>query len=77
MVWRDRGEPVVEVHDLWECLEHGIRGGLRTSHPAPSFCSREEMYHVFFRGRDSRLCDSFWRQPHPSLGPYPARPEDA
>ncbi|KAH9029497.1 hypothetical protein EDB85DRAFT_1966271 [Lactarius pseudohatsudake] len=29
MVWRDRGEPAVEVHDLWECLEHGIGGGLR------------------------------------------------
>ena len=33
MVWRDRGEPAVEVHDLWECLEHGIRGGLRASWP--------------------------------------------
>ena len=31
MVWRDRGEPAVEVHDLWECLEHGFRGGLRAS----------------------------------------------
>ncbi|KAH9031452.1 hypothetical protein EDB83DRAFT_2419882 [Lactarius deliciosus] len=29
MVWRDRGEPAVEVHDLWECLEHGVGGGLR------------------------------------------------
>jgi hypothetical protein len=33
MVWRDRGEPAVEVHDLWECLEHGLRGGLRASRP--------------------------------------------
>jgi len=32
MVWRDRGERAVEVHDLWECLEHGVRGGLRTSY---------------------------------------------
>jgi hypothetical protein len=31
MVWRDRGEPAVEVHGLWECLEHGLRGGLRAS----------------------------------------------
>lgn len=31
MIWRDRGEPAVEVHDLWECLEHGLHGGLRTS----------------------------------------------
>ncbi|KAI0265887.1 hypothetical protein BC834DRAFT_876787 [Gloeopeniophorella convolvens] len=29
MVWRDRGEPAVEINDLWECLEHGTRGGLR------------------------------------------------
>jgi hypothetical protein len=36
MVWRDRGEPAVEIHDLWECLEHGVRGGLRTS---PAFAS--------------------------------------
>jgi hypothetical protein len=35
MVWRDRGEPAVEVHDIWECLEHGLRGGLRASRP---FC---------------------------------------
>ena len=33
MVWRDRGEPAVEVHDLWECLEHGLRGGIRASWP--------------------------------------------
>jgi len=30
MVWRERGQPAVEVHDLWECLEHGFRGGVRT-----------------------------------------------
>ncbi|KZV64565.1 hypothetical protein PENSPDRAFT_162497 [Peniophora sp. CONT] len=29
MVWRDRGEPAVEVGDLGECIEHGLRGGLR------------------------------------------------
>jgi len=33
MIWRDRGEPAVEVRDLWECLEHGLRGGLRVSWP--------------------------------------------
>jgi hypothetical protein len=31
MIWRDSGEPAVEVHDLWDCLKHGTRGGLRTS----------------------------------------------
>jgi hypothetical protein len=29
MVWRDRGQPAVELQDLWECIEHGARGGLR------------------------------------------------
>jgi hypothetical protein len=30
MVWRDKGQPVSEVQDLWECLEHAGRGGLST-----------------------------------------------
>lgn len=30
MVWRDRGEPAVDIHDVHECLIHGARGGLRT-----------------------------------------------
>lgn len=29
IIWRDRGEPVVELEDLWECLEHAGRGGMR------------------------------------------------
>ena len=29
IVWRDRGELPVEIHDLWECLKHATRGGLR------------------------------------------------
>jgi hypothetical protein len=36
MVWRNRGEPAVEVHDLWECLEHGLRGGFRALLPFAS-----------------------------------------
>ncbi|KAH8081313.1 hypothetical protein BXZ70DRAFT_901280 [Cristinia sonorae] len=28
-VWRDRGEKPVEVCDVWECVEHASRGGLR------------------------------------------------
>jgi len=58
MVWRDRGEPAVEVHDIWECLEHGIRGGLRTSQILSGL---ERRYSSFFRSRDSCLCDSLWR----------------
>ena len=30
MVWRDRGEPAVELVDIWECAGHAGRGGLRT-----------------------------------------------
>ncbi|KAI0684187.1 hypothetical protein BC835DRAFT_1310648 [Cytidiella melzeri] len=29
IVWRDRGEKPVELDSLWECFEHGGRGGLR------------------------------------------------
>ena len=28
IVWRDRGELPVEIHDLWECFKHATRGGL-------------------------------------------------
>ena len=28
ILWTDCGELAVEVHDPWECLEHGIHGGL-------------------------------------------------
>lgn len=31
IVWRDRGERPVEITDLWECLEHACKGGLRKS----------------------------------------------
>ena len=31
IVWRDRGEPAVDIRDIRECLLHGARGGLRTS----------------------------------------------
>lgn len=28
IVWRNRGEKPVELHDLWECAEHAGRGGI-------------------------------------------------
>ncbi|KIK43512.1 hypothetical protein CY34DRAFT_803768 [Suillus luteus UH-Slu-Lm8-n1] len=31
IVWRERGEPAVELKDLWECMEHAGRGGLRAA----------------------------------------------
>ena len=30
IVWRQRGEPAVEIEGLWECIEHASRGGLST-----------------------------------------------
>jgi len=29
IIWRDKGEPVAEVEDIWECIEHAGRGGMR------------------------------------------------
>ncbi|KAF7344435.1 hypothetical protein MSAN_01924700 [Mycena sanguinolenta] len=31
IVWRDRGEPVVDILDLYQCLEHAGKGGLRAA----------------------------------------------
>ncbi|KAG0698472.1 hypothetical protein DFH29DRAFT_941165 [Suillus ampliporus] len=31
IVWRERGEPAAELEDLWECMEHAGRGGLRAA----------------------------------------------
>ena len=50
MVWRDRGEPAVEVHDLWECLEHGLRGGLRASQVLLLFCGFSQLDDVLGAG---------------------------
>ncbi|KAJ2934270.1 hypothetical protein H1R20_g2831, partial [Candolleomyces eurysporus] len=31
IIWRDRGQPVIELDTLRECLEHALRGGLRSA----------------------------------------------
>ncbi|KIM77310.1 hypothetical protein PILCRDRAFT_622510 [Piloderma croceum F 1598] len=31
MVWRDRGEPAVELNKIWECGEHAGKGGMRAA----------------------------------------------
>lgn len=33
IIWRDRGEPAVDIHDIYECLVHGARGALRAFPP--------------------------------------------
>jgi hypothetical protein len=74
MVWRDRGEPAVEVYDLWECLEHGTRGGLRTFIPSTPSCINLNKISfdegLFFRFWDPRFCHSLWSQSHPFLGAH-------
>ena len=40
MVWRDRGEPAVDIHDIHGCLVHGAQGALRAfsfRRPLPKF----------------------------------------
>jgi hypothetical protein len=44
VVWRDRGEPAIDVHNLRQCLLHGARGGLRTS----SFLVKSNFHFIFF-----------------------------
>lgn len=41
MVWRDRGEPAIDIHDIHECLVHGARGALRALLSSPSLSSTE------------------------------------
>jgi hypothetical protein len=68
MVWRDRGEPAVDIHDIHECLVHGARGALRAfsfrrplpkSHPL-------SLYRCWYH----RLCYPFRREPSLTIGTY-------
>lgn len=57
IMWRDRGELPVEIHDLWECLKHATRGGL--SELDSLFSLRApETHGGQFRGRFSRVHDT-------------------
>lgn len=42
IIWRDRGEPAVELADVWECVEHASRGGLRAYQPTLDHASRSD-----------------------------------
>ncbi|KAI0053801.1 hypothetical protein FA95DRAFT_1481071 [Auriscalpium vulgare] len=53
MVWRDRGEPAVDINDVWECLEHGARGGLRAA--AIAFTIRSGVNLVLLLARIRRV----------------------
>jgi hypothetical protein len=58
IVWRDRGELPVEIHDFWECLEHAARGGMSAS----SFTFDGPEFMIYLRSCDSRVLYSFWYQ---------------
>ncbi|KAI9447702.1 hypothetical protein H4582DRAFT_2107222 [Lactarius indigo] len=53
IVWRDRGEPAVDVNDIHECLLHGARGGLRAS--AIAFAIRSGVNLVLLLARIKNL----------------------
>ncbi|KAF8589623.1 hypothetical protein K439DRAFT_324565 [Ramaria rubella] len=59
MVWRDRGEPAVELTTIFQCLEHALRGGVRAGSLAFGIRSGFNVFLLLFRilrlPRDFRL----------------------
>ncbi|KAL5487505.1 hypothetical protein ACEPAI_5613 [Sanghuangporus weigelae] len=49
MVWRDRGEPAIELHTLMECLEHAGRGGIRAGTLGFALRSGFNIFVLLFR----------------------------
>ncbi|EIN11011.1 hypothetical protein PUNSTDRAFT_100954 [Punctularia strigosozonata HHB-11173 SS5] len=51
VIWRDRGEPIAHIEDIYESFEHAGRGGLRAG--ALAFCIRAgvNLVLVLFRSR--------------------------
>jgi hypothetical protein len=53
MVWRDKGEPVADLNDLWECAQHAAKGGMSALSNSSSLAGEaEETDEVFCRGRE-------------------------
>jgi hypothetical protein len=79
MVWRDRGEPAVDIHDVHECLIHGARGGLRTVFflpVAPPASSLTRLHPpALSRCCYHRLCHPVWRECSPTFGAYQEFPQ--
>ncbi|KAI0711032.1 hypothetical protein C8T65DRAFT_647898 [Cerioporus squamosus] len=57
VVWRDRGEPPVEIHDFRECFEHACRGGLRSGTLA--FAIRSGVNFILLLTRIKRIPKNF------------------
>src|ERR1700722_5365289 len=67
MVWRDRGEPAIDIHDIHECLVHGARGALRVYLSSPLLPSTEiSSYRCWY----NCLCYPFWRKFGLTFGTY-------
>ncbi|KIP03793.1 hypothetical protein PHLGIDRAFT_110411 [Phlebiopsis gigantea 11061_1 CR5-6] len=49
IVWRDKGEKPVELEDIWDCLEHASRGGLRAG--GIGFCIRSGVNFILLLAR--------------------------
>ena len=64
IVWRDRGEPAVDIHDIRDCLVHGARGGLRTSwDDGITLLPFPYLGPHLHRCQCYCLCYSLWREP--------------
>ncbi|KAI5993468.1 hypothetical protein EDD15DRAFT_2518804 [Pisolithus albus] len=88
IIWRDRGEPAVELEDLWECLEHAGRGGMYSGEcprtcgtllsATPSLAKTRSVYYDagFFRSalqvHAKRSCDPSPLNPA-NLHPFPSK----
>jgi hypothetical protein len=68
MVWRDRGEPAVDIHDIYECFVHGARGALR------AFSFRRPLSNFYPLSLCRRWClrvrHAFRREPGLTIGTY-------
>ena len=62
VVWRDRGEPPVELQDLGECFEHACRGGLRTSRHISIYATLVNT--MSNRVGNARVCYTLGRKSH-------------
>jgi hypothetical protein len=73
MVWRDRGEPAVELSTIRQCLMHAVRGGLSKClfvdyastgrmlrHSTLSFQLYLPTLNHCIRGGNIGFCDSLW-----------------
>lgn len=72
MVWRVRGEPVVELPSIEACLRHAATGGLRRCPPSPYPTRSHRLSAV--RSRNTGFQHSCRVQPHPRFHSNSTRP---